>query len=423
VIFFDDVLAGTPEGVWEVPEGLHEFLFRDWVLAAHDRGIRLDFHIPQSTQSIADLRAAMRVMLKDMSAKPGFIDNPLDDFHLENESSKWKCMSAMQKGLRRGNFDAAWRPAVALLNGGSTASGMWRRLVITGFEDIGLGDPYALAAISVLHADRKLRDQIGEKYALALALKLLCDAPKSRDLVDAVNYLAIPHTVEAEMTEVLDFSLDQLTERVCDFSLPVKARMMALWRVFGNKFRLTSHELPPGKVSDAIGIFEALDMPPLLQFISYECFRRSGEQIGFTTPFVWQWMLTGDKAWTAADPFETWDDVYLHGVLAAALDKHTWQGKRAIRSFKSGCQPVRQALNRLCFGDHTAALERAVFYTEGALLRPRLYFQTPTGSAADWYHEILAEKMLSNGFRSFEDGLEFYNIVQANLPDLNAKRA
>ena len=414
---FDQPLPIHPDGLWEVHGGLHEALFSKWVFKAHEMGHRFDFHLPICERSQADLKAVLATFVAE--AAPAVDLSSLSRPILGDAAGKWKAFSAMQKAIRRGNFHQAWRSAHALQHGGVHRDAMWRRLVITALEDIGLADPYAVAFACWAAGNKKVRAKIGELPVLGFALQALCEAPKSRDLCDAVVYNFLPQTFEDEFAEAVTWEEDSLADRAADLSSPFKWRYLAHWRMFGPKFKCTSTENPKSDPLRSFQLYDKLGLPPLLQYIAYEGYRKSGEALGIPVPFLWQWMTCSEWAETRPDPFEDGRDEMVNGVLAATFDKHTWQGKGALRRFLASCKEVKQFLNKSCNGDHFSALERAVFYVEGALLRPRLFFE----GAEAFYWEILDAKLKSNGIADRETGVEFYYAVQRNLDFLNKLRA
>lgn len=414
---FETPLPIGPRGLFMPSDEMHEQLYANWVFKAFEHDIVLDFHLPSCTRDISDLKNALKalILLDTADMDTTGYSHP----ELGGEAGKWKAMSSMQKGIRRADFDAAWRPCVALLNGNNTAAQMWRRLAIIAFEDIGLADPYTAAVVCLLAGTKPLRTQLGEEVALAYALKWMCTAPKSRDLCDAVVFAMLPQNFEDLVGEINALPYADMVGQAADLDKSFAWRFMCHGRMYGPKFKTTSHENPPGTPMDTFKMCEALGVPPLFSHITFECYRRSGEVLGIPIPFILQWMCASEEAFLAKDPFEIGEDVMMHGVHAATFDKHTWKGKAALRNFIKQCQPVKQWLNKNCTGDHFGALERAVFYTEGAILRPRLYFN----GASQFFDDVLDAKLVSNGMPDPKLGREFYRLVQENLPQLNELRA
>ena len=165
-------------------------------------------------------------------------------------------------------------------------------------------------------------------------------------------------------------------------------------------------------------LMAAIALPPLFRHLCAFGYKGAGEALGIPVPFLWQLMLASPKAWVQPDPFENGDERMIKGLYSATFDKHTWQGKAAIRNFLRSAPDLTKFLAETCSGDPLAALERAVFYVEGALLRPRLFFD----GAQELFDEVLDAKLRSNGFSSMEAGREFYLLVRDHLDVLHKLR-
>lgn len=93
--------------------------------------------------------------------------------------------SAMQKEIRRGDEVAAVYWATILAHGG--VQYVWRRVLITAAEDIGLAAPEVVAQVSALYTAWQGANQFSynkQNHALTMAIMLLCRAPKSTEVED-----------------------------------------------------------------------------------------------------------------------------------------------------------------------------------------------------------------------------------------------
>ena len=411
----DSSIPRNPEGVWEWHVEPHEVLFSKWVLDAHARGLRFDWHHPMCERPSEKMVADFTSYLVDEVPKleTGHLPTPV----IKDEGAKWKALSAMQKAVRRGNVIEAWRSTYALTAYGQGAS-VWRRLVIISMEDVGLGDPYAVALLLVVAGNKALRHELGEDKCLLYALMLLCKATKSRDMCDVIFAgLFLPGQYKAEAKAALTFSDEEMIDIASDETALFKDRVIAHWRMYGPKFK-TPNGLNPAVTKGLIEkMYTRMKLPPLIQFVAHTSYRAAGEALGIPVPFVWQLMCASTWAAFGKDPFENGDEAMVQGVYAASLDKHTWAGKGAIRKF-CGWGPVAEALEQTCKGDAFTAVERAVFYVEGALLRPRLAYE----GSEKLFWEILEAKMKVSKIANLEEGLKLYKVVQDNLGQLNKFR-
>lgn len=134
--------------------------------------------------------------------------------------------SALQKSIRRGlEYDAFWWAHELGLN--NQMIYVWRRLLIIACEDIGMGNPAAVAIV------RACRDTWGEVNGdarcdewewsiLAHAIIVLCRSPKSRS-ADDLSHLVwlrkngidpktlVPGVFEPERLPIPDYALDMHT--------------------------------------------------------------------------------------------------------------------------------------------------------------------------------------------------------------------
>jgi hypothetical protein len=278
-----------------------------------------------------------------------------------------------------------------------------------------------VAFVALAVTDKKLRSEIGEQRVLWWLLQCLCAAPKSRDLCDVVVYCFLPGQVDGKFKASLPLSDDELLTVAANPHAPFIDRLVAHWRAWGPKFPCSkAHGNPattvPGQMHK---LYDLLKLPPLFRFIASQGFRGTGEALSIPIPFVYQLMLGSETGWADKDPFEDGDDRRIGSLFSATYDKHTWAGKAAIKTFYRTCAPVKAFLKEHCAGDPLEALERAIFYTEGALLRPRFYYH----QARALYDEVLRAKLASNGFAAYDTGIEFYLLVQQHLGVLHEARS
>lgn len=106
-----------------------------------------------------------------------------------NGYNPYTVMSALQKSIRRGmEYEAYWWAHELAINQQATMA--WNRLATIACEDVGMGNPDAVA---IVHACRETWDRVNykgkemEKWEwsiLAHAIIVLCRSPKSRSADD-----------------------------------------------------------------------------------------------------------------------------------------------------------------------------------------------------------------------------------------------
>ena len=137
-----------------------------------------------------------------------------------------EAISALQKSVRRGLRDEACSWAIELNESGLGAY-CWRRLLVISTEDIGMANPalaglvYQLyAASDVLMKNARTRATGPEKEKvrwneehLTMAVWLLAESEKSRELCDMYATITLRMKNGAEHLEIADDYLDQHTAR------------------------------------------------------------------------------------------------------------------------------------------------------------------------------------------------------------------
>lgn len=73
--------------------------------------------------------------------------------------SPWVAMSLMQKAIRRGRTDLALGAAATLLEGSPPR--LWRRLCVTAYEDVGVGDFETVALVTAGLIGKTWRAEVG----------------------------------------------------------------------------------------------------------------------------------------------------------------------------------------------------------------------------------------------------------------------
>src|SRR5690242_2172687 len=110
----------------------------------------------------------------------------------------WLISSLLQKSIRRGETEIAWRAALTLSK--LRGAAIWRRLIVIAFEDIGIGNVDAVTTTVAAAEDSAWRKAQGGDIRLAIAVaSILAEAPKDR----SADYLccAKDHPLLADFAE------------------------------------------------------------------------------------------------------------------------------------------------------------------------------------------------------------------------------
>ena len=105
-------------------------------------------------------------------------------------TDQWIANSLLQKSIRRGEVDVAQRAALRFLK--LRGNAIWRRFMITAFEDVGAASIDAVATAVAACTDIPWRKAAGGELRVAIAVaELLALAPKSRSaehLITTANH-------------------------------------------------------------------------------------------------------------------------------------------------------------------------------------------------------------------------------------------
>jgi MgsA AAA+ ATPase C terminal/SWIM zinc finger len=97
--------------------------------------------------------------------------------------------SAMQKEIRKGDEEAAVYWALILYS--SAPQYVWKRVLVTAAEDIGLADPETVHRVNTLALGWKMAKESSwylSPHNLVMSVILLCRAPKSTEVEDFQSY-------------------------------------------------------------------------------------------------------------------------------------------------------------------------------------------------------------------------------------------
>jgi replication-associated recombination protein RarA len=128
--------------------------------------------------------------------------------------------SALQKEIRRGDEEAAVYWAMILYS--SSPQYLWKRLMVTAAEDIGLADPETVHRVYTLALGWKMSKESSwyvSPHSATMAVVLLCRAPKSTEIEDFQSYTleAIKQGVKREMPQ---YAIDGHTKQGKEKKIP-----------------------------------------------------------------------------------------------------------------------------------------------------------------------------------------------------------
>jgi len=149
--------------------------------------------------------------------------------------SPWVAMSLMQKALRRGRKDLAFRAGVTLLR--ESPERLWRRLGCIAFEDIGVADLDTVALVTAAIAGKRFRSELGGEWTVgSFLISRLSETTKCRAADDLLLTAENHPGFEDERLAFAFRSIDELTQITLGVE-PLPIRALATWFAIGTDRR------------------------------------------------------------------------------------------------------------------------------------------------------------------------------------------
>ena len=238
-------------------------------------------------------------------------------------ADRWLLASLLQKAIRRSDVDVARRAGHQLLY--CDPSRLWRRLMVVGLEDIGIGDGEAASLLIALSALPQARALLGSQTnALDAAIKIACDAVKERS-GDAFGSIA------KEMEQESGHSLEELPQNakmaVLSYGhLPWRRRLRAAF-LLGREW--APAEQRKAQFMEMADIFRAAGVPELLLSACLLYRGKSDDLLPLYVPLVYcLWLGQGSSRClrTISCPSALIGEVPAYGFDPL----HTRLGRRAV---------------------------------------------------------------------------------------------
>ena len=389
---------------------------------------------------------------------------------------RWVAMSALQKAIRRGQVETAKRAVRTLLVTGKVEA-VWKRLLIIGFEDIGLGSLDALLMVCALASEKAIRAEYESELAALDAVVIeLCQAPKDRsaDLLysiakfdpalsgfrsmldgksdaERLGLLAqrslslyeraalVLHIVNARgkvtagtVTEVLA-SLGGVAPEGVRSGSATSGSSVTHDKLSGHKLtghKRTGDKLTPGRdsepkvtgaiVDDLLRCFAGLGVSDtLLAMIKVSAYKAQEPMCLMMMPLWLDQRIRIDRPSSKPSTYPASKPAWQleHGVPVAALDGFTRLGRKAISIFAADTEAVRACVEALPKQHVAAAMRLAVFYADSAVTYPAL----------NWQHQREVQtRGIAADFAGFNitstQAMTLVDTVRTNLNHLNAIR-
>lgn len=323
---------------------------------------------------------------------------------------KWRYSSAYQKAVRRN--DPSIKAVAAALNACDPAY-IWRRAPTIALEDVSLGDPWVVALI--LHACRfaRVRAKYGTVRLSGFLGQLMGSAVKDRLSCDSFCLPYFHPKLARVRSAVRRMSVNDRADLYRSDDTPMGLRVSAGVALAGPQYGDGIFGGAGGSPDQLSEVVQDL-APYLIQWISRQYAKMAKDGMFVTLPLVWR-QLTSERQLDVVHG-KLPKRYLIDGVLSAAFDGHTAEGRRAISRFAKSCGPVVQLLADI--PNKQKVLELAVFTVDSSLLDRRLL--SPWSEAL--YRENLEGEVLATGV-SLHEFDELAALVIANRDKLNLARS
>lgn len=332
--------------------------------------------------------------------------------HIPATADRWLLASNMQKAIRRRLEHTAVGTANRLVEVDSRY--FWRRLLVIAYEDVGYGDIGLCHTVLKTFRREALHRELGPENVARYFARELARARKSRSLCDALASLEFSTRRSDYERPYFRMGDEQLLFAACNAGAPVLYRVAALRHVCGYREFAggTYRTLAPARsdlMREVCRHLELSEMETTL-FLSGQSV---SEGMNIALPLVAQMVDDSHEERQAEQVFAG-----KHGILYAALDRHTRAGKRCFARLARECKTVRQFFDHHPALDPVSVLGAGVFVVEGAVLDRQLVFD-----GSDDLQRQFDQNFLEYAGIGEDDQRELLALVIDNLPRLNRLRA
>lgn len=285
---------------------------------------------------------------------------------------RYVAASLMQKAIRRGDAEWAIEGASTLLQIDSRY--LWRRLIITLFEDVGLHDT-RLAWRALASRQHCLKLRAATWPIVQLIVGEMTRAKKSQAGNHALQLAAAGAAKARSIDLLIDRPLSEATRWTLDESRSIPERVHAIWTISGLRIGGTSSPDAHPEGSNALGwaVFDRIVPDGEIRALA-----RAGVQAGASMLAVSASLaapasrtrINGQPS--ASDPMPP--SSLIGEVPSWAIDMYTRAGKRALMRACTKCPTIRAVLRH--HGVPPALSLRVLssvhFEIESACLRDRI---------------------------------------------------
>ena len=263
----------------------------------------------------------LEALADEVAATPVPIPDPL-------QTDSYLARSVMQKAIRRGLTALALRAAATLMV--LDRRTLWRRLLVTALEDLGIGEIDLLARIVSAMRDRSWRNSVGGDWPVIVTLiTQSCAGTRCQSANDLCNIATYTPDLDPFKTGLCDVELPDLLDVIIDETAPAAQRGAAVLIAIGETTSHAPTHIPP----DPGAVFEAFSVAGRYSHVAAlyrEAYRLSHLSLAPLSLCLWSESrgveLSGEDD---VPPPVTW----IGDLPGYALDQYTRPGLAAIRRF------------------------------------------------------------------------------------------
>ena len=325
--------------------------------------------------------------------------------------SPWLAMSLMQKAIRRGREEMALRAAATLLN--QAPERLWRRICVTAYEDIGVGDFDTIALVAAALKGKRWRTDVGGDWAVASTLVArMCGSIKCR-AADDLAYVCERHPrFEAARLAWSFEPLPRLLQQIIS-DAPIPERAIALWYALGtNRYNTTALRERRGEPQAAFDGLSEHGFPDTVIEVCRVGFRKCSEII---TAFIILLHREVENASCHVEPDDLPAEILIGEVPCWAYDMHVREGKQAIaRLLKTDCETARWARDHIPAKSQMGFFGHVLFHIESGLVDRRLHW--PSAGKLRQMADVSYPGLTG------QQGEEAMSLLRRDLPVLHEER-
>lgn len=282
---------------------------------------------------------------------------------------RWMLASNLQKAIRLGLTEVALATMVKLLQVDEPY--LWRRLPVVAYEDVGPGSYERCLEVLQLFRRTALHRRFGSLRVAGYLVRRLCEAAKSRALCDAIAALEFSPELSRREQQVLALNDAQLLEVIAASTADVTHRVACLRQICGyHRFRGGAWRTVAAPRRDLMGaVCDRMQLTAIERML-FLSGNGVTDSLNLPVPVIAEFLCMQPPVLRTM----TTGFVGRHGILYAALDRHTRVGKRCFSALLAESVALRRFFRAHPGVDPVAALGCAAFVSEGARLDRELVF-------------------------------------------------